>query len=187
MTDELLVSNQDGIQVIVLSGITDTITETEVVTNAIESTIESGIVTIYDDKLTYIESKDDPPTLINTIGVGPPGPPGPIGDGVFPPQYFNINQNTTSYILDTLDVLNHRTCKWIVNISDDYNTRFRCCEVLMLNHNSHCSFVVYSSMGSQIQHKINIELIGNDINMTLDNYENVDLKVGVIRIGMLFV
>lgn len=200
--ETLVVKNSTDVIVLVQPGATDVVTNESPPLQIVE--VKEQVVVSTQDKVTVIESTFAP-IVITQLSEGPQGPPGengadgldgadgdvgpvgpsgPSGAGTSPPVRVTVPIGATR-IIQEFDANVYRTVKWIVTLTNPILGTVRTFELLALNHNTHCSHVIYGAIGNHIHYYSNVQIINNKITLLLTNSDSSDLIVDAIRIGSI--
>lgn len=91
------------------------------------------------------------------------------GDGIIP--------NNSTVTVDSVELVEANTIKWIVELIDVNNQKIKSFEILAINKfNVNVSFNKYSILGDNILHDVSITINGNRIDLNITNNEPVDLN-----------
>ena len=170
--------------------INNDITKTDIIVNN-----TSDVVAIAGRELTIIETNTIPTVIVQNErgeqGIkGDKGDKGDQGERGFPgglinPIYVTIPAANTSTIFE-FDINIYRTLKYIITLNDNINNKYRSFEILILNQGgNNCPFVIYGIIGDLLQTVIDVQIINNNLTLTITNNEYNDLFIGAARVGSI--
>lgn len=120
----------------------------------------------------------------DTGPAGPVGPTGPGGAGSAIPVRGYVPV-ATSAIIEEVDALVYRSCKWMITVTDPYGLRYRIGEIMAFHDGLEAHYVHYAAFGAAISYSVDVTFISNKMGLRVSNADAVQLTVDAVRVGNL--
>lgn len=109
-----------------------------------------------------------------------------VDAGLPAPTRTSVNAGAIT-TLDTLDATVYRSAKWMVTVTDTFNSKYRTQETMGLHDGTTASHANYSIFGTPLDYSIDVHLSGGNLLLRCTNSASVALQVDAIRIANLVI
>ncbi len=177
-SDETVVETIDITQVVEVGP--DTVEIIDLQLETVLELLEQTELVIEDNSETVCEELDV--TEIVEVGEqGPIGPQGPTG-GIAANQTDTIIGASNTGTIDFITLLDERSVKWFITVTDATNGLFAFGEVAAIHDGTVAAWTHYAKIGEPLDYSIAVSISGLQMILEATNNEAVDLEFSVVRV-----
>lgn len=177
-SDETVVERIELTQIVELGP--DTVEIIDLQLDTVLELLEETQIVIEDSDETIVEVIDE--TEIVEVGEqGPIGPQGATG-GIAANQTDTIIGASTTGTIDFITLLDERSVKWFITVTDTINGLFAFGEVAAIHDGTVARWTHYAKIGEPLDFSIAVSISGLQMILEATNNEAVDLEFSVVRV-----
>ncbi len=177
-SDETVVETIDITQVVEVGP--DTVEIIDLQLDTVLELLEQTEIVIEDNAETVCEELD----VTEIVEVGEQGPIGPQGatGGIAANQTDTIVLASATGTIDFITLLDERSVKWFITVTDATNGLFAFGEVAAIHDGTIARWTHYAKIGEPLDYSIAVSISGLQMILEATNNEAVDLEFSVVRV-----